>query len=101
MTLSQRAEQLQQGLTSANRLSNDASNVLDKLEKQLQALNKLTAPIFEKATSLTWAEQNIAEARTATEELLQFLGTTHRVRMHACTAKHPSANQPLESGSAL
>lgn len=77
--LAQQAQQLEEGLRSFDRISSEAVNLLGRLEKQLEGLNGLNAPIFERAVALRTAEQNIAAAKNATDELIQFLGVSRKV----------------------
>ena len=74
----QTTEQLNSALELHVRLVAESSTVLDTLDKKLQGLNKRLAPIHNRATTLTWAEQNINLAKAATDELLQYLDTSRK-----------------------
>ena len=46
---------------------------------KLIALNHSTEPIYQRATTLTWAVDNIARTKVALTELLSNLETSHKV----------------------
>lgn len=46
---------------------------------KLIALNHSTEPIYQRATTLTWAVDNIARTKLALTELLSNLETSHKV----------------------
>ncbi|KAL6763363.1 Cullin repeat-like-containing domain protein [Haematococcus lacustris] len=70
---------LTSSLDSYSHTAEAAKATLNILEQQLAEVADLTAPIFESATSLTWAEQNIAAATSATDELLASLTLPRKV----------------------
>lgn len=63
-----------------DRLSGEAVALLDVLAGTLGQLGVLTAPIHSRATALTCAARNIADAKSAVDKLLEHLDTSRRVR---------------------
>lgn len=78
-SVASQAEQLASAIQLQARLGSEGSAVLKVLDQRLAGLNKQLAPIHDRATTLTWAEQNINRAKAATDELLQFLDTSRKV----------------------
>lgn len=79
-TLQDTADRLETAMHNNKLLGKQSSSVLGQLQSSLLQMSKTVAPIHERATQLTWAQQNITSTRAATEELLQCLDTSRRVR---------------------
>mmetsp|Transcript_32957 Transcript_32957/g.72844 ORF Transcript_32957/g.72844 Transcript_32957/m.72844 type:complete len:654 (-) Transcript_32957:625-2586(-) len=78
-SLGDQATQLESSLGSYNKLCSEAVGVLNALDKRLQKMAKLTAPIYQRASVLTWAEEKIEQTKTATDELLMHLEAPQKV----------------------
>ncbi|KAG2492529.1 hypothetical protein HYH03_009194 [Edaphochlamys debaryana] len=77
--LARTADQLSTAIQLHARLTAEGEGVLKSLQDKLAQLNAKLAPIHERATALTWAEENITRAKASTEELLAHIGTTRKV----------------------
>lgn len=76
---SRKAGFVQDRLQVLDRLSVESSDLLNVLGQTLHQLTALTAPIHSRATALTNAQQNIAAAKQAVDQLLEHLETSRRV----------------------
>ncbi|GLC40352.1 hypothetical protein PLESTB_001679800 [Pleodorina starrii] len=79
MGLAEQAEQISTALQLHARLSSEGDVVLRSLQEKLSELNRKLAPIHERATALTWAEENITLAKAETNELLQHIDASRKV----------------------
>jgi hypothetical protein len=70
---------LHEGLQAYNITCSQASSILTGLNKRLHELTKATNSIESRAAALIWAEANIVQTKTATDELLSYLDTSHKV----------------------
>ncbi len=85
--LAELAEKLNESIQLHAKLSVEGSTVLVALQNKIAELNKKLAPIHERATALTWAEENITLAKATTDELLSHIDTPRKVR-HSLSGPH-------------
>jgi hypothetical protein len=78
--LAANAEQLSTSVQLHLRLALEQGGVLQALLDQLGQLSAQLAPIHERATALTEAEQNITATRSSVDELLRHIETSRQVR---------------------
>ncbi|GIM12723.1 hypothetical protein Vretimale_15897 [Volvox reticuliferus] len=78
-SLAEHAEQVTAALQLYARLSAEGDAVLRSLQVKLSELNLKLAPIHERATALTWAEENITLTKAETQELLQHIDVSRKI----------------------
>eukprot|EP00198_Chlamydomonas_reinhardtii_P013432 XP_001702769.1 component of the exocyst complex [Chlamydomonas reinhardtii] len=79
LSLAEHADQLSSAIQLRGNLAGESVLVLRALQDKLAELNAKLAPIHERATALTWAEDNITKAKLATDELLRHIDVTRKV----------------------
>ncbi|KAG2433194.1 hypothetical protein HYH02_012736 [Chlamydomonas schloesseri] len=79
LTLAEHADQLSSAIQLRGNLAEESVLVLRALQDKLAELNAKLAPIHDRATALTWAEDNITKAKLATDELVRHISVTRKV----------------------
>lgn len=100
LSLAEHADQVSTALQLHARLSAEGDTVLRSLQGKLSELNRKLAPIHERATALTWAEENITLAKAETNVMLQHIDATRKVCRertfdHVLATAWTSARTPL------
>ncbi|EFJ50648.1 hypothetical protein VOLCADRAFT_103855 [Volvox carteri f. nagariensis] len=77
--IAQHAEQITTALQLHAQLTTETDAVLQSLQEKLSELNRKLAPIHDRATALTWAEENITLVKAETSELLLHIDASRKV----------------------
>ena len=78
--LSGRTEQLRESLEWSHQVSQEACRVLDRYCSQLSDLERIVQPVVLKTQALIQTRENIKQARAQTEEVLDHLDASRKVK---------------------